>query len=267
MSREKTRKYMKTKYEGVFWRQSPKRDPRTGEPDRVYSFWYTDHTGKGCWKTVGRQSNGVNPATARNVRAKYLAEIAATGRSPDYQSKITVGKAVDAYASWAENERKSVANQYCQYIVHLKEKMHDLPIKDLTPGLLSAIKGELMKTQVAKRKKGPEIKTRKLLADETVNNILSFIRAAIYRAIGTGLWIGINPLATRRGGPWQMPKVNNARLRFFTPDEAKNLLAALNNEHPQLHDMASSLSELVFGQQKFSNSKVRTSMPTLMCST
>jgi integrase len=238
MSNTTSRKYIKTKFEGVFYRLSTKRDPRTGEADRVYCFWYADHEGKGHWKTVGRHSQGVRPTTARTARAKFLAEIADTGLNPTEHQKITVGEIVDAYAAWAETENKDVAKHYCQYALHLKPKIHTLPISDLKPGLLSAIKGELMKTPVINRKKGPETKPRKLLAGQTVNNILSFVRAAINRAIGTGLWNGGNPLATKRGGPWQLLKVNNARLRFFTPDEAKNLLADLKNHHPQLHDMA-----------------------------
>jgi integrase len=238
MSSENTRKYNKTKFEGVFWRLSAKRDPRTGELDRVYCFWYADPTGKGHWKTVGRHSKGVRPATTRTARAKFLAEIADTGQTPVERQKTTVGEVVDAYAAWAENENKDVAKHYCQYALHLKPRIHALPIADIKPGLLSAIKGELMKTPVVKRKKSQETKPRKLLAGQTVNNILSFVRAAINRAIGTGLWNGGNPLATKRGGPWQLLKVNNARLRFLTPDEAKNLLADLKSHHPQLHDMA-----------------------------
>jgi integrase len=104
--------------------------------------------------------------------------------------------------------------------------------------MLSAIKAELTKTRVVKKKRGAEAKTRKFLAGQTVNNILSFVRASINRAGGTGLWNGPNPLSTKRGGPWQLLKVNNSRLRFLTPQEAKNLLTELKSHNPQLHDMA-----------------------------
>ena len=238
MSNATTRKFTKTKFEGVFYRLSPKRDPKTGEPDKVYSFWYSNHDGKGRWKTVGRHSKGVRPATARNARAAFLAELATTGVNPAEQVKVTVGQAVDAYATWAESENKDVAKHYYQYALHLKVRLHTLPIADVTPGLLTAIKGELTRTQVVKRKEGVDKTPRKLLASQTVNNILSFVRASINRAIGTGLWNGVNPLSTKRGGPWQLLKVNNARLRFLTPDEAKKLLAELNEYNPQLHDMA-----------------------------
>ena len=238
MSNKTSRKFIKTKFEGVFYRLSAKRDPRTGELDRVYSFWYADHAGKGHWKTIGRHSKGVRPANARAARVKFLAEMDATGADPAVQMKVTVGQAVDAYTAWAENENKDVAKHYCQYALHLKARLHHMPIADIAPGLLSAIKGELQKTPIVKRKKGEDTGPRKFLAGQTVNNILSFARASINRAIGTGMWSGANPFATKRGGAWQLVKVNNSRLRFLSPDEAEKLLAELEGYNPQLHDMA-----------------------------
>lgn len=238
MSNTTARSYIKTKFEGVFYRLSPKRDPKTGEPDKVYCFWYADNEGKGHWKTVGRHSKGIRPVTARTARAKFLAEIADTGINPVERTKVTVGQAVDAYATWAESEHKDVAKHYDQYALRLKARLHELPIAELTPGLLTAIKGELTRSQVVKRKEGMEAMPRKLLAPQSVNNILSFVRASINRAIGTGLWSGANPLSTKRGGPWQLLKVNNARLRFLTPNEAQTLLDELEKFNPQLHDMA-----------------------------
>jgi hypothetical protein len=232
------RKFHKTKFEGVFWRSSAKRDPRTGETDRVYSFWYSDHEGKGHWKTVGRHSKGTRPQTVRIERAKFLTKLEA-GVNPVQRDKITVGQVVDAYAAWAKTEGKAVAHHHGQYAMHLAPKIHSLPIADVTPGLLSSLKKELVETRVVKRKKGLEKKSRKQLAGQTVNNVFCFVRAAVNQAISTGLWSGVNPFATRRGGPWQLLKVNNARLRFLTPDEAKSLLAELKMRNPsQLHDMA-----------------------------
>ncbi len=71
-----SRKYIKTKFEGVFYRLSSKKsDPKTGDPDRIYCFCYTDAQGKGHWKTVGRHSEGSRPALAKRERAKFIAEM------------------------------------------------------------------------------------------------------------------------------------------------------------------------------------------------
>ncbi|MDR0828430.1 MAG: hypothetical protein LBN33_11285 [Desulfovibrio sp.] len=51
------------------------------------------------------------------------------------------------------------------------------------------------------------------------------------------MWSGNNPLSIK-DGVWQMVKINNRRLHFLTPREAKDLLAELEAVNPQLHDMA-----------------------------
>ena len=182
MSSETERKYIKTKFEGVFFRQSAKRDPRTGEYDKIYCFWYADHEGKGHWKTVGRHSKGVRPATVRKERAKFLAEFDATGINPIERDKVTIGDMVDAYLAWGRSEGKYVDQHYSQYNAHLKAKIHALPVAELTPNLLSSLKAQLLKTPTGntKPKKGApkspnsqSTETRKMLAGQTVNNIFT----------------------------------------------------------------------------------------------
>ena len=244
MSSETERKYTKTKFEGVFFRQSAKRDPRTGEYDKIYCFWYADHEGKGHWKTVGRHSKGIRPATARKERAKFLAEFEATGVNPIERDKVTIGDLVHAYLEWGRSEGKYVDQHYSQYNAHLKSKIHALPVAELTPNLLSSLKAQLLKTltgntkpKKATGKSNTRVRKRKTLAGQTVNNIFSFMRSAINRAIATSMWSGVNPLSTK-GGTWKMVKANNERLRFLTREEAKALLDDLEKRHPQLHDMA-----------------------------
>ena len=246
MSDVTSRKYIKTKFEGVFYRlSSKKRNPKTGEPDRIYCFCYTDAQGKGHWKTVGRHSEGVRPPMVKSERAKFIAEIAVTGVNPAARDNVTIGQLVDAYLEWGRSEGKYVDQHYSQYKAHLKAKIHDLPVSDLSSGLLSNLKAELLATPTGntKSKKGSGVKSgdkakpRKTLAGQTVNNIFSFMRSAINRAIATGTWSGVNPLSTK-GGTWKMVRANNERLRFLTREEAKALLDDLEKRHPQLHDMA-----------------------------
>jgi integrase len=151
---------------------------------------------------------------------------------------VTVGQAIDAYLAWGRSEGKYVDQHYRQYVAHIQAKVHATPIVEVTPGLLSAMKAELLKTPIktAKPQKTGASKPAKLLAGSTVNNIFNFMRSSINRAIATGMWNGANPLSTK-GGVWRMVKVNNSRLRFFTKEEAKALLADLEATNPQLHDM------------------------------
>ena len=151
---------------------------------------------------------------------------------------------MDAYLAWSRSEGKYVDQHYSQYSAHLKAKIHALPIADLTPNLFSNLKAQLLKTPTGNTKSkkttgksNAKGKTRKTLAGQTVNNIFSFMRSAINRAVATGMWSGVNPLSIK-DGTWKMVKANNERLRFLTREEAKLLLDDLEKRHPQLHDMA-----------------------------
>lgn len=233
------RKYIKTKFEGVFYRESTKRDPKTGEYDRVYCFWYSDAEGKGHWKTVGRHSKGIRPPFVRNERARFLAEMEA-GHNPALNSKVTVGTVVDSYAAWSRNEGKYIDRSLSQYNLHMRSRLHMLPVSAVTPGMLSGIKAELESTpaMVPGKGGGKEKSAKRTLSAQTVSHLFAFLRAAVYHAMATELWKGQNPFAGRRGGPWKLPKVDNARLRFLSPDEADALLEALRIKSPDLRDMA-----------------------------
>lgn len=242
MADTNNRKYIKTKFEGVFYRESAKRNPHTGKPDLIYSFWYQDAHGKGHWKTVGRHSKGVRPSTARTARAKFLAEFEATGIDPIQCDKITVGQVVEDYLAWGISEGKYTNREYSKYRNHLQAKIHSLPIVALTTNLLSSLKAQLIKEPPAPT--NPRVKPKihekdkpvKTLSNNTINGLFSFVRAAINHAIATGVWKGANPLSTKVGA-WKKLRENNARLRFLTREEAKALLDDLSVRNPQAHDM------------------------------
>ncbi|HIW77678.1 MAG TPA: tyrosine-type recombinase/integrase, partial [Candidatus Bilophila faecipullorum] len=213
------RKYISTQFEGVYYRISTKRDPRTGDYDRIYCFSYLDPFKKLHWKTVGRHSEGVRVQTARAARVEFLAELNA-GRNPIDNAAVTTGDAIDAYVAWARAEGKHVDKPLQQYDKHIRARIHAVPISSITTGMLTTIRNELSRT----------------MSPQSVHHHFSFLRRVINHAIRTNRWNGINPVASQGG--WKMPKVNNGRLRFFTPEEAKTLLGKLAQRSPQLHDMA-----------------------------
>lgn len=234
-----TRKYIKTKFEGVFYRYSTKHDPGTGEPDKLYCFWYSDAEGKGHWKTVGRHSQGIRPPFVRQKRAEFLSALVG---EPNFvaRDRVTVGDAVGTYVQWARCESKHVDIPLNLYTHHLHGRLHNVPIVAITPSMLTTIKAQLLATP----KNIPQPKTKKsnvspqTLSAQTVHHLFSFVRRAINRAIAEGLWAGQNPLASKRGGAWQMPKLDNKCLRFLTPEETNSLIAELGNHSFQLRDMA-----------------------------
>ncbi len=213
-------KYIKTKFEGVFYRESPKLDPRTGAKDRIYYFWYADTGGRGHWKSVGRHSQGHRPQTARQARMEFLSALSGGTNLIDAQY-YTVGEAVMLYVEWAKNEEKSVERPFQQYNKHMRNRIHAIPLAAVTPALLTSIKKTLSAS----------------LSPQSVLHQFSFLRRAVNHAIANKKWFGSNPVSSKPGG-WKMPTVDNGRVRFFTPEEVKGLLAELKDRSPQLHDMA-----------------------------
>ena len=241
MAEESSRKYIKTKFEGVFYRLSVKKDSTTGDFDRIYCFFYTDAKGKGHWKTVGRHSEGVRANAVKQVRAKFLATVANTGRNPIADQKFTVDQAVEAYVAWCRANSKTFCG-YHGYKKHLAPKIGYMPIAEITPNFAIGIKTELMQTRRASTKAVPKHKNpnpfkRETLAPSSIGYMFGLIAAAINRAIKNEMWAGKNPFAASTGVWSTRVLEDNARLRYLTKEEAKILLEDLEWRHPQLHDM------------------------------
>ncbi len=73
--------------------------------------------------------------------------------------------------------------------------------------------------------------TSKGLSPQTVAHCLSLLRRVLQRAVEWGL--SDSPLPN-----FDMPKFDNRRIRFLTPDEAKRLLQELSIKSPLWHDIS-----------------------------
>jgi len=214
------RKHFKTKYEGVFYRESAVKKP--GAPvDRTYTVCYRDAAGKLCWHTVGKHSAGVRAAYASKERIKLLNEVAA-GKNPTLMRTITVGECVDAYLRWAEGEKKRTGPDLNRYDLHLRADLHAIPVVAVTPQMLTDIKKRLAKT----------------LGDQSIRHCFGFLRRAVNYSIDALKLQMPNPFAVRRGGSFQLPRAENSAVRFLSREEATMLLDELKRRSPQLHDMA-----------------------------
>lgn len=216
-----SRKYTKTKYRGVYYRLSETRKLQDGSPDRCYVVWYKDALGKAHWHTVGWHSDGIRAPYANEVRSDLLKEVS-QGKNPAAQRTYTVGDAVSAYETLATAEGKDLKRETDRYSLHLRPALAAVPIACVTPQMLTEIKGALL----AK------------MSPASVRLCFAYVRRCINHAISANLWQGSNPLSTSRTSPFRLPKVDNAALRFLTPEEAKALLAELKHRSMQQHDMA-----------------------------
>ncbi len=215
------RKFIRTKHSGVYYRESATRK-HAGKPDRCFVVWYTDAQKKGHWYTLGWASEGINERYAIAKRQELLGEVA-RGKSPELLRSYTVGDAVALYTQWATAEGKSIEREITRYNGNLRASMEAVPISALTPHMLTQLKSSLLER----------------LSAGSVMHCFSFVRRAIYHAISEGRYTGTNPVATRRTSRFKMPRVQNAGVRYLTPEEARLLLAELKKSvSPQVHDMS-----------------------------
>ena len=215
-----TRKFIKTKHVGVYYRESARR-LHGGKPDRCFVVWYTDGQKVGHWHTVGWASEGITDRYAIAKRQELLGQVA-LGKSPELQRSFTIGDAVALYIDYARPEGKSIDREIGRYEGNLKPVLDAVPIAAITTHMLTQIKGRLMER----------------LSPGSVTHCFSFLRRAVYYAISEGKFTGANPLATKRTSKWKMPKVQNSGVRYLTPDEARLLLDELAKSSPQVHDMS-----------------------------
>lgn len=207
------------RYTGVYYRESTKRKHK-GKPDRRYWVAYPHPgSGKTTWSPIGWASNGVTERHASNEREKLMK---GTKVYVPKRKRVTVGAAVAAYEIWAEGEGKHVNREVNRYEKHLEAPLGALPLESATTSILTALKNKLLKK----------------LSDQSVLHCFSFLRRAVNHAITEGLYQGVNPFRTSRTSKFKMPKVDNASVRFFSPEEARNLLAELEGRSQQVHDMS-----------------------------
>lgn len=215
-----SRPHIKTKYEGVYYRESAPKAPGQ-PPDRTYTVCYRDSAGKLCWHTVGRHSTGTRAAYAAQVRRTLLDEVAA-GKNPARLRSVTVGEAVDAYLAWAKGEGKRTGPDRNRWDIHLRATLQALPIQAVTPQILTDLKHKLART----------------LGEQSLRHAFGFARRAVNHYLDAQRLALANPFSVRRGGAFQLPRASNSAVRFLSPDEAGRLLAALKPRSGQLHDMA-----------------------------
>jgi len=138
------------------------------------------------------------------------------------RKSYTVGNAVEEYVAWAVNQGKIVDRPLGQYDFHCRKIIHNIPLRTFRAEQAEALKVQLM---------------NKKLSNQTVHHMLAFLRRAINYAIGRGRGV-TNPFRVTPGGVFRMPKLDNKRLRFLTPEECHKLLDALKKASPQTYRMA-----------------------------
>ena len=209
------------KYSGVCYSES-KRHKFRGKPDKIYWIRFRDSFGKLRYEKCGRASEGWTAEAAQQKRYKILEQSGAGKYKPKQQRKkksITLNQLVDVhYLPWAEANKKRTIDDISRYNTWLRKELGNKFLTEIGPSDIENIR---TKMQMAGR------------ADATVRQVYALIRHIFNKAADWELWNGKNPCATIK-----LPKLNNARERFLSKEEAETLLIELRKTSFQVAKIA-----------------------------
>lgn len=207
-----------TKYAGVLASESKEKRYR-GKPDICYTIDYRDAQGKRIRKAIGWTSEGMTAALAAKIRAEKIAEVK-RGDNPhrEQQSVPTLMEAWQLYKKdWLEANGKDSQLDDAR-VRHNLSQVLNLSLDEITPYRLDQLMASL-------KDKG--------YSAQTIRHAIGLVRRIMRRMVKWQLYEGKLPFENIT-----LPKLNNARERFLTPDEARRLLEELKKRSPTTWLMA-----------------------------
>lgn len=222
MSKEKTEnKRVPTKFLGVYQLEST-RKRFDGKPDICFYITYKLSSGKKVWEKIGWRSEKMTASMAYDLRADRMQQVrlgeAAAPIQRRKESGMTFGDAWTIFdEKWLPNlKRADMERRF--YELYLKPALGNKPLHMITPLELEDLKTFLLK---------------KGLAPASVKLIVGNVRRVYNKMVEWDLYSGPKPMDKIK-----LPKVDNARDRFLTADEAQTLLAAVKKRSQLWHDVS-----------------------------
>ena len=214
-------KMIPTKHSGVYQRVSDTKK-FDGKPDACFYITYKMPNGKKVWEKIGWRSEKITAAFAAELRIERVRNLRLGDTSVPTQRRkeasITFG---DAWAifdeKWLPNlKRADMERKF--YTSYLKPVLGNRPLSAITPMELEDLKNSLLKRG---------------LAPASVKLIVGNVRRVYNKMYEWDLYSGPKPMDRVK-----LPKVDNARDRFLTADEAQTLLAAVKKRSQLWHDVS-----------------------------
>ena len=211
-------KRIKTRFPGVYSRDIINK--RTGRSDVAFDICYRDEAGKMCWKLVGYKSDGVNAAYANKMRGVTLDGFS----RGDKPNKDAAGGNMTFAEGWELYQSKWLSN-----IVHPDDirKVYEHTIAPILGHrrLASITPLDIEDMKISLLQRG--------LAAATVVKRIGIVRSVYKKLSSWGVYKGSIPT-----DGFIMPKVDNARTRYLTEEEAVMLLDAIKRRSATWHDIA-----------------------------
>ena len=245
--------WLKTRYPGVKYRESTKRNIRIKghtRPERCFYILYKAG-GKLIFEKVGLESEGVNADQARDVRGKILVnireaegyqslkekrEIATVKKEQERIEKelakredVSFGALAQEYLKWAKDSKKSFKDDESNYRNHLAPLLAKKVAREI--GVLDI---QRIKKTLSNKKVGTKIK--RPLSPATVKHFIVLTRQIFNYGITRELFIGVNPVSeTLKSHKGFLKGTNNERTRFLSREEAQPLLNTIKETSLQTY--------------------------------
>lgn len=207
----------KTKFTGVYQLESDSRR-WNGKPDVSYYITYKDATGRKVWEKVGWRSEGYSAAKSAEIRATRMQTIRHGEPLPGKSSGCTFGDAWEAYRKTHLPSLRSADDVRLHVEKYLLPRYETRLLSSISVLDVEGLKRDLFNAG---------------LSAQTVKHILGVLRRIYRKASAWEMYSG--PIPTSKVA---MPKIDNARLRYLTKDEATRLLDTLHSISPMWHDIA-----------------------------
>jgi integrase len=212
-------KWVKTRYQGVYFRESQGEKIHNGKPDRCFFIRYKKE-GRRIMEKVGWGGEGYSAELANGIRGDRLRTIRHGQELPKEKAKIPrFSQMAESYLEWGkENKARGGRDDGYLYRNHLKEPLGKKRLNEISAFDLEKLKSSLVKKE---------------LAPASVKHCLVLVREIFNKARQWGKYQGENPVKGVK-----MPTLSNRRERFLTHEEADLLLKELARVSKSVHDQA-----------------------------
>jgi integrase len=252
--------WLKTKYEGIRFREHPSRKYGTRK-DRYYVVRYRVD-GQRKEESIGWESQNdqldkdgarvpmleVARATLARLKESHRTGVGAptlaAQRKLAAQAKVaeevraeeqakanrTLRDAFSGYIEWAKTNKKDWGHDETRMNLHVLPLLGDKRLSEI-----SVTDIEMLKVKCQEKGHSPA----------TIKHVLQCVRAVYNYCIRLGDYVGENPTRNVK-----FPRLDNARKRFFSDDQVDALLSTLAEKNTDVHDMTllSILAGLRFGE-------------------
>jgi len=201
----------RTKFQGVYQRRAEaRRNYHDGKVDICYYITYKDHDRKKVWEKVGWKSEGFSAQAAYQMRADRMQALRhgePIKKKNQSREGLTFGEAWQLYdEKWLPNLSRP-QDERSRYRNHVAPRFAETPLSEIKVMDLEDFKHQLLS---------------KGLSPGTTKHVLCLIRCVYNKMMEWEMYDGRIPTTG-----FKMPKVDNARMRYLTPDEADKILETL----------------------------------------